>query len=329
MANKQIRDDVTVLIPSYLRPEQLTACVESIADGEVLPKTVLVVHREDDKDTMQAIETLKTSVDAFLVERASVDVAGHIPPVETGVSHCETEYVALLDDDTEVKPDWLCELMAPFDDPSVGVVGGPAVVPDMQSKTSDPDAGRLRVTGQLGGGLMWCTEGGIRDVDNVPEGNSAWRTDLLQSIDIPPFLREGDSKFYGFYLTLSAREHGYRVLFNPKAFIWHYPGERAPSLDRTDQHRQHWLSSRNYALIALRKMALSRVLAYYLHSFLVGTYGDVGLLRALHMLLTGDDKWRCAVSCGKGRLDALRQYLGRSVGSRSEEKKSHSPSSAQ
>lgn len=329
MADKQIRDDVTVLIPSYLRPNQLTECVESIAKGEVLPKAVLVVYREGDESTAQAIETLEASLDTFPVEGARVETPGHIPPVETGVSNCETEYVALLDDDTEVKPYWLRELMAPFEDPSVGVVGGAAVVPDMQGKTSDSDAGRLRFTGQLGGGLMWCTEGEVREVDNVPEGNSAWQTELLQSIDIPQFLREGDSKFYGFYLTLSAKERGYQVVFNPEAFIWHYPGERDPSLDRTDQHRQHWLSSRNYALIALQKMTPGRALLYYLHAFLVGTYGDVGLLRALHMFLTGDDKWRCVVSCGKGRIDALRQYFGRSSRSRPEEKKSHSPSPVQ
>jgi len=310
MADKQIREDVTVLIPSYLRPEQLTVCVESIADGEVLPKTVLIVHREDDKGTLQAIEKMKTSVDALLVESAQVETPGHIPPVETGVAQCETEYVVLLDDDTEVKPYWLQEIVASFEDPDVGVVGGPAVVPRMKDKMPDPDAGEIRFYGQLGGGLMWRTEGEVREVDNVPEGNSAWRTELLQSIDIPRFLREGDSKFYGFHLTLSAKERGYRVLFNPNAFIWHYPGERDPSLDRTDQHRQHWLSSRNYALIALQKMTPGRALLYYLHAFLVGTYGDVGLLRALHMLLTGDDKWRCVVSCGKGRIDALWQYFG-------------------
>jgi len=282
--------EATVLVPTYKRPDKLTDCVQSVLHGKTLPHEIVLVHRRGDEPTIRAINRLSKETTDVTITKASVVEPGHIPPVEEGLRSCTTEIVCLLDDDTVVEDDWLEALLRPFDDPSVGVVGGPAVVPDMQDKSSDPDAGQLRSYGQLGGGLMWCTDGGIREVDNVPEGNSAWRTDLLRSIDIPPFLREGDSKFYGFYLTRSAKEHGYRVLFNPTALIWHYPGTRDPSLSRTDQHRQHWLSSRNYALIALHKMVPRRAFLYFIHAFMVGTYGDIGLLRALYMLVTGDEK---------------------------------------
>jgi hypothetical protein len=184
----------------------------------------------------------------------------------------------------------------------------------MEQKQADENAGCLRFYGQIGGGLMWATDGETREVDTVPEGNSAWRTDLLRSIEIPPFLYERDSKSYGLHLTLSVKERGYKVLFNPEAFMWHYPGRRDTSLERTDQHRQHWLSSRNYALIALNKMAPRQAFLYFVHAFIVGTYGDIGILRALYMLVTGDDKWDCVFSCGKGRIDALRQYFSESRG---------------
>lgn len=309
MPDTSTRDDVTIVIPSYRRPGQLTECVESIAEGGTLPDTILIVHRDTDKETRVAADGLRFCIEQFSVERVTVDRPGHIPPVEAGIECCDTEIIVLLDDDTIVKERWLGELLAPMDDPEVGVVGGPAVVPQMKGKKTDSDAGCLRLYGQMGGGLMWTTEGNVREVDTVAEGNSAWRTNLLRSIEIPAFLYERDSKFYGLYLTLTAKACGYRVLFNPAAFVWHFPGKRDPSLNRTDQHRQHWLSSRNYARIILRKRPWWQSLLYYLHAFTIGTYGDVGLLRALYMLLTGDDKWRCVSSCGKGRLDALRQHL--------------------
>lgn len=309
MPDSSIRDDVTVVIPSYRRPEQLVECVESITKGSVLPGTVLIVHRETDEETAGAAESLQSRVNLIRVNRATVDRPGHLPPVEKGAQVCETEFMVLLDDDTVVKERWLGELLAPLDDPNVGVVGGPAVVPGMEEKRADEDAGCLRFYGQLGGGLMWKTEGDMREVDTVAEGNSAWRTGLLRSIEIPDFLYDGDSKFYGLYLTLTAKEQGYRVLFNPAAFIWHYPGQRDPSLSRTDQHQQHWISSYNYAHIILQKRSWTYALLYYLHAFAVGTYGDVGLLRALYMLLTGDAKWSCVFSCGKGRMDALFEHV--------------------
>jgi cellulose synthase/poly-beta-1,6-N-acetylglucosamine synthase-like glycosyltransferase len=287
----------------------LVECVESITEGSVLPGTVLIVHRETDEQTAGAAESLQSRVDLIQVNRATVDRPGHLPPVEKGVEVCETKLMVLLDDDTVVKERWLGELLAPLQKSSVGVVGGPAVVPQMEGKAADADAGRLRYYGQVGGGLMWMTDGETREVDTVAEGNSAWRTDLLRSIEIPNFLYEGDSKFYGLFLTLTAKDRGYHVLFNPEAFVWHYPGERDPSLDRTDQHRQHWLSSRNYARIMLRKRPWGQALLYYLHAFTVGTYGDIGLLRALYMLLTGDEKWNCVFSCGKGRMDALFEHV--------------------
>lgn len=302
-------NNVTILIPTYKRPEKLSDCVHSILDGTLLPREIVLVHRSGDEPTVDVIDELATTTTDVTITKARVDEPGHIPPIREGLSHCSTEITCLLDDDTEVEEDWLEEIVAPFDDPEVGVVGGPAVVPDMQDNVSDPDAGRLRFYGQLGGGLMWCTDRGIREVDTVPEGNSAWRTELLRTIEIPPFLHEYDSISYGLYLTLSVKERGYKVLFNSNAFIWHYPGRRDASLQRNDQHQRHWLASRNYALIALQKMAPTQTLLYFVHAFLVGTYGDIGLLRALHMFLTGDDNWRCVLSCGKGRIDALRQHL--------------------
>lgn len=304
--------DATVLIPTYKRPKQLWDCVQSVLNGTMCPREIILVHRCGDTSTIQAIDELAATAEVPIT-KTSVDEPGHIPPLREGLRCCDTEITCLLDDDTEVEEDWLEELILPFKDPEVGVVGGPAVVPEMQSKSADPDAGRLRFYGQLAGGLMWCTEGGVREVDTVPEGNSAWRTDLLRSIDIPAFLQEYDSISYGLYLTLSVKERGYKVLFNSNAFIWHYPGRRDPSLERTDQHRRKWLASRNYALIALRKMAPTQSILYFLHAFIVGTYGDIGLLRALYMLLTGDEKWRCILSCGKGRIDALRRYFTASV----------------
>jgi len=300
--------DATVLIPTYNRPQQLLDCVQSVLDGATLPHEVVLVHRRGDDATVQVIDELAATAEIPVI-KAWVEEPGHIPPIQEGLRHCSTELTCLLDDDTEVEDDWLDELIAPFEDPAVGVVGGPAVVPEFKDRQSHDDAGQLRFYGETGGGLMWLTEGDIREVDTVAEGNSAWRTDLLRKIDIPDYLYKGDSKFYGLYLTLSVQERAYKIMFNPEAMVWHYPGERDASLDRTNQEQNHWLSSRNYALIALQKMKPSQAFLYYVYAFLIGRHADIGVLEAVRMLLKGDEKWRYMLSCWRGRAAALRSYF--------------------
>lgn len=307
-------EDTTILIPTYKRPEKLRTCVQSILGGTLLPREIVLVHRSGDEPTVDVIDELATTATDVTITKARVDEPGHIPPIKEGLSHCSTEITCLLDDDTEVKEHWLEELLKPFDDPSTGVVGGPAVMPGMEEKSSEPDAGQLRFYGRTGGGLMWLTDGAVREVDTVPEGNSAWRTKLLRTIDIPGYLYEDDSKFYGLYLTLSVKQRGYRVRFNPDAFVWHYPGRRDSTLKREDMDRRHWIFARNYALIALQKMPAYQSILYFIHAFIVGTVGDVGFLRAAYMLLVGDERWRCITNSSRGRLAALHHYFFLSSG---------------
>ncbi|MCS4149354.1 glycosyltransferase [Salinibacter ruber] len=304
------REDTTILIPTFKRPEKLRNCVQSILGGTLLPCEIVLVHRSGDDPTIQAIDELSASTDDVLVTKASVEEAGHIPPIEEGVKHCSTEFVCILDDDTVVKEHWLEELLRPFAKDEVGVVGGPAVTPGrMEEVEPAGDAGKLRFYGQLGGGIMWLTEGSVREVDTVPEGNSAWHTSLLRAIEIPAYLREGDSKWYGLYLTLSVMERGRTVVFNPSAFVHHYPSDKGGNLSREKRGERMWFSSRNYSMIIIEKMGIHVFLVYFIYFSVLGTRRKVGLLSSIYMFANNEEDWRYLGNCMRGRLSAIGLYL--------------------
>jgi glycosyltransferase involved in cell wall biosynthesis len=54
---------VTVVIPTYLRPEMLLQCVESILAGSRTPEEIVIVGRAGDRGTEEAIATMEVIQD--------------------------------------------------------------------------------------------------------------------------------------------------------------------------------------------------------------------------------------------------------------------------
>src|SRR5580698_6959102 len=76
---------VSVVIPTYLRSEALAKCVDSVLAGSLLPQEILIVGRESDHQTREAIDKIKSIPHPGVeIRSAWVSVPGHVPPVETG-----------------------------------------------------------------------------------------------------------------------------------------------------------------------------------------------------------------------------------------------------
>src|ERR1700691_1916808 len=121
-----VRDAITVsvVIPTYLRSEALAKCVSSVLAGSLLPQEILIVGRERDRQTLEAIKKIESIPRPGVeIRSAWVSVPGHVPPVETGARTASGDLVAVIDDDVTVTPEWLSSLIAHFADPGVGVVG--------------------------------------------------------------------------------------------------------------------------------------------------------------------------------------------------------------
>ena len=113
---------VTTLIPSYGRPDSLVRCLLGLASGERGPDETVVVVRDTDAATREALRAFPAA------KIATVTEPGQIAAMNAGLAVATGDVVCFPDDDCVPRPDWLRRLMAHYDDPRVGGAGGRDVV---------------------------------------------------------------------------------------------------------------------------------------------------------------------------------------------------------
>lgn len=279
---------VTVVIPTYRRPGPLVECVYSLAGGSRQPDEIIVVGREDDTPTKKAFVQVQELCGGKSAFRAAwVTERGHLPPVEKGLALASSDIVAFVDDDVTVTPDWLENLLAPFSDPSVGVVGGRVITPAFPLPRLKGKPGCISWYGKHWGNVCSVQGDAPVEVAGVMECNWAWRSRLLASIKFDPILNFDDASMYGLDLCLQAKTKGFRVLYEPRAIVYHHVAPRAPGLDRTDRPKRIFSYTRNYTYIMLRRLPRWRRPIFMAWWFLIGERDGWGLAAVLADAIAG------------------------------------------
>lgn len=98
----------SVVVPTLNRPAMAATVVRDVLTGDEAPLEVIVVDQSEDDGTRSAIEELGDARARHVV---------HAPPSTSGarnagVSLARGDYVAFLDDDVEIAPDWLASVRA-------------------------------------------------------------------------------------------------------------------------------------------------------------------------------------------------------------------------
>ena len=279
---------VTVIIPTYPRPNPLIACVRSIVGGAQLPNELIVVAREDDAPTKEALAQVRKLCEGKTTLREGwVTEPGHLPPVQKGLKLASGEIVAFVDDDVTVTGDWLNSLTAPFTVPSVGVVGGRVITATSQPARFKGKPGCISWYGKHWGNVTSLEGNSPLDVEGAIECNWAWRRELLESLQFDPVLNFDDAAMYGLDLCLQAKRKGSRVLYEPRALVYHHVAPRPPGLDRADRPRRDLSYSRNYTYIMMKHLPWWRLPYFLVWWFLIGERGSWGLGAALADAVTG------------------------------------------
>lgn len=218
---------VTVIVPTYQRPEYLKACLASIYGQNRLPERVLVLVREGDEGSLFAIK------DFVAVHKSSVQMdvvmvyeAGFLPPVQAGIDAAQTDIVAFIDDDAEALPDWLERLERHYGDERVAGVGGREV------KTQN-GVEKKYTPATVFGKVFWygrCEGNLYRDgysnepinVDGLVGCNMSYRTSVLKKIQLDWAMANGTAYQYELDLGLQIKKLGYKLLYDPTAKVKHY-----------------------------------------------------------------------------------------------------------
>jgi N-acetylglucosaminyl-diphospho-decaprenol L-rhamnosyltransferase len=109
---------VEVVIPTHGRYELTASCLSHLA-AQTVAHRVIVIDNASHDDTVERLRTEWPAVEVVALERNS----GFSFACNAGVDSGEAPFVVLLNNDVDVKPNFLARLLSPLeDDPSLGSV---------------------------------------------------------------------------------------------------------------------------------------------------------------------------------------------------------------
>jgi GT2 family glycosyltransferase len=213
---------VSVIIPIYGQIDYTLRCLASIAEN--LPQVAFEVIVVDDCSPDNSFKVLRRVNGINLIQNKKNQ--GFIRSCNAGAKKAKGQYLHFLNNDTQVTPRWLDELLLTFDQfPGTGFVGSKLIYPD----------GRL----QEAGGILWqdgsaWNYGRFQD-PQLPVYNYAREVDYCSgaSIMVPKGLFDELGGFDEYYLpaycedsdlALKIRDMGYRVIYQPLSTVIHYEG---------------------------------------------------------------------------------------------------------
>ena len=310
---------ISVVIPTFRRPANLLRCLEALQRQERRPDEVLVAVRDDDPATWAAL----VSWDAGRLPLRLVS-AGHLDASEARnrcLDRSIGEVIAMTDDDTVPRPEWLVRINDRFEsDPSLGGLGGPDWIGGKE--TAEPDraevVGRIRWWGRRVGNHHRGSRAAL-EVEWLKGANMAFRREAIRDIRFGRQLRGRAAQFgEDFAVSLELAAGRWKLIYDPAVAVDHFPGD----LPGTGDHRG--LSdpvsledaSHNETLVLLGYLTPVRRLAFLLWATVVGTRLLPGGLIAVYLVITQGRAaalMRCAVVF-RGRIAGWRTWQSTLLG---------------
>jgi glycosyltransferase involved in cell wall biosynthesis len=278
--------EVTVIIPTFRRPDQLSQCLLGVASQTRPPTETIVVLREDDVETRSYLSSDRVPLHP---KQVTVTRPGVLEAMAAGLKSSKTPLVAFTDDDAVPRPDWLERLTGDFADPHVGASGGRDLVggPLASGEALQVVVGLLTPWGRLRGNHH-IGQGRARDVNVLKAVNCMYRT---EAASIPRNLRgSGAQVHFEIAMGLWAQSRGWRIMYDPQMLVDHYPG---PRFDRDSRSRPAQSAVRDAAYnltFIIASFGTSLAIRRIVFALAIGDRSSPGLLRALVSLIRSDER---------------------------------------
>lgn len=303
---------LSVVIPTYRRPEYLTRCLDSLIGSVERLTQVCVVCRGADTETHKVIQRFEHGI--LPVERVLVERPGQVAALNAGLLAAAGELLLILDDDTVVNDDAIRRTIEHLQLPSVGgagvrdrVIGDEQLAKQRRKRTVGIVQWHGRTIGNHHRG-----QGGSRDVDVLKGAYMAYRRDAIEGLYFDERLRgEGAQIHNDLAFSLNVRKRGYRLIYDGEASIEHH---LAPRMDRDQRNQFNEVAYadivHNHTLTLCEYLSPHRRMAYLVWGFLVGTRGEFGLVQVLRHLPS--QRWlavRRGLAAWRGRMAGIKTYL--------------------
>ena len=306
---------VTVLVPTWRRADDLRRALEGLRRQDRRPDEVLVAVRHDDADTWSALEEMKETTNGLNLRPVRVEGPGVVASLNAGLDSATGEIVAITDDDSVPRRDWVSGIVEAFArNGDVGGVGGRDWVHEGGRLVDGvvDRVGTVRWFGRVVGGHH-LGAGPPREVDVLKGVNMAFRTRALDGIRLNRGLRgSGMQMHWEIDLCLAVKQAGWKLLYDPAIAVDHYPAARL------DEATRRGLSPGalgnevyNETSGLLRGLPLWRRVAAFAYGMVIGTRLAPGPVTALEQRLRGVAVGPALLAATRARLQALADFLRR------------------
>lgn len=303
---------ISVVVPSWRRADDLARCLGALRTQRRRADQVVVVLRPDDHPAAALADGREPHE---RVEVVRVDEPGQVAALNAGVAAARGDVVAITDDDTAPRADWLERIERHLnDDPSLAGVGGRDLIrrgelPDARLKQA---VGRVQPWGRIIGNHHLGT-GGPRYVDVLKGCNMSFRRAALGDAPFDQRLEGTGAQLHNdLALCLELRRHGWKLLYDPLVAVEHYPAER-PDGERdagTGATLAEGVSNETVAVLGY--FGPLRRLLFSAWALLIGTGYAPGLAQAIRLILRRERSvWRRLLSAQTGRLHGWLAFLRR------------------
>jgi|DewCreStandDraft_4_1066084.scaffolds.fasta_scaffold03966_2 GT2 family glycosyltransferase len=204
---------VTVIIPTYNRPDCVRRCLACLMAQEPRPDQIIVVDASPDTRTRDVVAEFE-GVEYI----ANPDGRGNTPNSRNkALARSRGDIIAFLDDDAFVHPGWSAALLETYEDETVAGVAGRALnhQPGEESRGVN-EIGLLKPNGVLTG-YFAADPGRIVEVDHGIGCNMSLRRSVIA--ELGGFRDDFRAGPFGICeeteLCIRARKAGYQMVFNP------------------------------------------------------------------------------------------------------------------
>ncbi len=253
---------VSVVIPNWNGMRYLRSCLESLRKQSYRDFEVIIV---DNGSTDGSVEFVRESFPEVRLLEFEIN-HGFSVAVNEGIRCSAGEYVALLNNDTEVHPDWLKELIAGLEgEEEVGFCASKILYSDRRNIiNSAGDA--VSVAGYAWNIGKGSEDDGRFDTKRRVFGASAaaciYRREIFERIGL--FDEDYFAYFEDVDLSFRAQLMGYRCLYLPLAVVYHKEG----GVSRSHGDLAIFYIERN-ALLNLVKDVPLPIMIRYCHTILL------------------------------------------------------------
>jgi GT2 family glycosyltransferase len=260
---------IDVVIPHYQGRERLLRCLEALFKTEYPSFQVLLVDNGSEDGSCDEALRLFPQLQVLRLE----ENRGFAGGCNAGVLQCQNEFVALLNDDTEVNPDWLSQLIS-----RISTDAQIAVVQPKLRRLTEKD--KFEYAGGAGGmidiyGYPFCY-GRVFETIEVDSGQYDrirrifWASGSACLFRRSLYLRANglDEKFFAHQeeidLNWRLQLMGYWIEAVPSAVVYHYGGGTLPPTNLKKKYFNHrnsiMMLIKNYELKTLIRVIPVRLL---------------------------------------------------------------------